>query len=83
LHLDESLKQQIITNCKNGAYKSFGKNQVLRTEDIDGFKYHFSNDEWIMIRPSGTEPLLRVYGEAPSKARVTELLQTAKKELLG
>jgi phosphomannomutase len=83
LHLDETLKQQIITNCKNGSYKSFGKYQVMRTEDIDGFKYHFSNDEWIMIRASGTEPLLRVYGEAPSKAMVTEMLQAAKKALLG
>ncbi|MCY7411205.1 MAG: phosphoglucomutase/phosphomannomutase family protein [Chitinophagales bacterium] len=83
LHLEESLKQQIIERCKNGDFKSFGKYQVMRIEDIDGYKYHFSNDEWIMIRPSGTEPLLRVYGEAPSKAGVNELLQAAKKELLG
>lgn len=83
LHLEESLKQEIIQRCKNGEFKSFGKYQVMRTEDIDGYKYHFSNDEWIMIRPSGTEPLLRVYGEAPSKAGVNELLQAAKKELLG
>jgi len=83
LHLDESLKQQIITNCKNGSYKSFGNYQVMRVEDIDGYKFHFNNDEWIMIRASGTEPLLRVYGEAQSKAKVTELLQTAKKTLLG
>lgn len=83
LHLDESLKQEIIRRCTNGEFTSFGKYKVLRTEDIDGYKYHFSNDEWIMIRPSGTEPLLRVYGEAPSKAAVTELLQTARKVLLG
>lgn len=83
LHLDESLKQQIIAKCKKGEYNSFGKYQVMRVEAIDGFKYHFSNDEWIMIRPSGTEPLLRVYGEAPTKAMVTEMLQTVKKALLG
>ncbi|MBK9730170.1 MAG: phosphoglucomutase/phosphomannomutase family protein [Chitinophagaceae bacterium] len=83
LHLDEALKQQIVQNCKENKYTSFGKYTVQRVEDIDGFKYHFSDNEWIMIRASGTEPLLRVYGEAPTKAEVTELLQTAKKALLG
>ena len=83
LHLDESLKQQIIKNCQEGKYSSFGKYKVQRVEDIDGYKYHFDNDQWIMIRASGTEPLLRVYGEASTKAAVTELLQAAKKELLG
>ncbi|HYV95418.1 MAG TPA: phosphoglucomutase/phosphomannomutase family protein [Chitinophagales bacterium] len=83
LHLDESLKQHIIQRCRNGEFTSFGKYKVLNTEDIDGYKFHFSNDEWVMIRPSGTEPLLRVYGEAPSKNGVTELLQTVRKILLG
>ena len=83
LHLDESLKQQIVQNCKDNKYKSFGTYVVQRVEDIDGFKYHFSDEEWIMIRASGTEPLLRVYGEAPTKEAVTVLLQSAKKALLG
>lgn len=83
LHLDELLKQQIIQNCKDNKYTSFGKYTVQRVEDIDGYKFHFSENEWIMIRASGTEPLLRVYGEAPTKNEVTELLQTAKKALLG
>jgi phosphomannomutase len=83
LHLDEALKQQIVQNCKDNKYKSFGSYVVQRVEDIDGFKYHFSDDEWIMIRASGTEPLLRVYGEAPTKEAVTTLLQSAKKALLG
>jgi phosphomannomutase len=83
LHLDESLKQQIIQNCRENKYTSFGKYNVQRVEDIDGFKYHLGENEWIMIRPSGTEPLLRVYGEAPTKEEVRELLQTARKTLLG
>ncbi|MCS6990927.1 MAG: phosphoglucomutase/phosphomannomutase family protein [Chitinophagales bacterium] len=82
LHLDDSLKQQIIANCQKGLYKSFGRYHILRTEDLDGFKYHFSNDEWVMIRPSGTEPLLRVYGEAPSRQGVRDMLQTVKQVLL-
>lgn len=83
LHLDEALKRQIVQNCKENKYTAFGNYVVQRVEDIDGYKYHFSDNEWIMIRASGTEPLLRVYGEAPSKEAVTALLQTAKKALLG
>ncbi len=71
-----------MQNCADDKYSSFGKYNVQRVENTDGYKYHFDNDQWIMIRASGTEPLLRVYGEASSKEAVTELLQTAKKTLL-
>jgi len=83
LHLEESLKQQIIKNCLEKKYSSFGKYKPVRTEDIDGFKYHLSDNEWFMIRPSGTEPLLRVYAEAPSKEGVNEILETVKGVLLN
>lgn len=83
LHLDEALKQRIITDCKAGRFTSFGDYIVRRTEDIDGFKYHLSDNEWLMIRASGTEPLLRVYAEAPDKAGVERLLSAARGTLLG
>jgi phosphomannomutase len=83
LHLEESLKQQIIANCKAGKYTSFGKYKIERVEDIDGYKYHLADESWVMIRPSGTEPLLRIYAEAPTKEMVLDILTTVKKELLG
>jgi phosphomannomutase len=83
LHLEESQKLEIIEKCRTQGYVKFGDYNVLRTEDIDGYKYHFKNGEWLMIRASGTEPLLRVYAEAPSKQEVTQLLNSARKTLLG
>ena len=83
LHLREEQKIQIIENCKNGVYKSFGSATVERVEDIDGFKFHLMNEECVMIRASGTEPVLRVYGEAANADRVNELLEVVRKELLG
>jgi phosphomannomutase len=56
---------------------------VERVEDIDGFKFHLQHEECIMIRPSGTEPVLRVYGEAANAERVNELLEIVRKTLLG
>ncbi|MCA9965060.1 MAG: phosphoglucomutase/phosphomannomutase family protein, partial [Anaerolineales bacterium] len=49
----------------------------VRVEDIqttDGVKYYLDDGSWLLIRPSGTEPVLRVYAEAPSDARVKALL---------
>jgi phosphomannomutase len=83
LHLKEEKKQEIIANCKNGAYTSFGPLKVERVEDIDGYKFHFPMEEVVMIRASGTEPVLRVYGEAANAERVNEILEIVKKQLLG
>lgn len=47
-------------------------------EDIqttDGVKYYLNDGSWLLIRPSGTEPVLRVYAEAPSDERVGALLR--------
>ena len=83
LHLEEALKQTIIANCKTGKYTAFGKYKIERVEDIDGYKYHLPNECWVMIRPSGTEPLLRIYAEAPTKEMVLDILEEVKKLLLG
>lgn len=48
---------------------------VSRVDNSDGIKYRFGNEGWLLIRPSGTEPLLRVYAEARDPATVRELLK--------
>ncbi|MFN8308776.1 MAG: hypothetical protein U0T73_02320 [Chitinophagales bacterium] len=83
LHLKEEQKLRIVDACKNGEYKVFGDLTVERVEDIDGYKYHFANEECVMIRASGTEPVLRVYGEAATPERVNEILETVRKALVG
>ncbi|HOY49332.1 MAG TPA: phosphoglucomutase/phosphomannomutase family protein [Flavobacteriales bacterium] len=80
LHLPEAEKQRVITSCKNGEVKNIGDRPVIRVEDMDGFKYFVSEDEWLMVRPSGTEPLLRVYAEAHDHAGVMKLIGDARKQ---
>lgn len=80
-HLPEEDKIKIIKNCEDGIYKSFAGRKVLSIEKIDGFKYYLENEEWIMIRASGTEPVLRIYAESNNKQNAINILNTAKKEL--
>ncbi|HSH00938.1 MAG TPA: phosphoglucomutase/phosphomannomutase family protein [Anaerolineae bacterium] len=47
---------------------------VERIDTVDGVKYYLADGSWLLIRPSGTEPVLRVYAEAPNDDRVKALL---------
>lgn len=83
LHIDETLKQKIIQHCKEDKYKSFGKYPIQGKENIDGYKYFLNNEQWIMIRASGTEPILRIYGESDTYENVIKLLDTVKDIILN
>ncbi len=81
LHIEESKKWAIMDKCKNGQITSIGGKSVIRTEDIDGYKFYLSEDEWLMVRPSGTEPVLRVYAHAADDNAVRALLDAGHKSL--
>ena len=83
LHLDEDKKLSIVENCINGSYSKFGDLSVERIETTDGFKYFFDEDSWVMIRPSGTEPVLRTYAEAPTQSQAFDLLKNVHDTLLS
>ncbi len=48
--------------------------EIERIDQVDGVKYYLADGSWLLIRPSGTEPVLRVYAEAPDDGRVAALL---------
>ena len=81
LHITEELKQQIISNCKGNTFTSFGDYQVKEVKTIDGWKYFFDDERWMMIRASGTEPVLRTYAEAPTIQEVREILSATQKTI--
>lgn len=82
LHLKEEQKIQIIENCNKGIYTAFGDMPIVKTETIDGFKFYFDQDSWVMIRPSGTEPVLRTYAEAANQAKCFDILKKVHNDLL-
>ena len=52
--------------------------QVLEVVRVDGVKFLFAHDAWLLLRPSGTEPLVRVYAEAPEAELVAGLLAAGR-----
>ncbi|MCC6684366.1 MAG: phosphoglucomutase/phosphomannomutase family protein, partial [Bacteroidia bacterium] len=82
LHLQESQKNSIIEKCQTGQYKNFGSYRIVNTETIDGFKFHLHTGDWVMIRPSGTEPVLRTYAEAPDSKTAFDILEQTKNTIL-
>lgn len=83
MHITEDLKQKTLKYLAETGFKKVGDREVLRVETIDGFKMHFANDEWLMIRPSGTEPVLRTYAEASSPAKVESLLKDCEEAIMA
>jgi phosphomannomutase len=83
LHITEEIKQSVLANCKAGKYTQFGSYKIEKTEDLDGFKFLLGNGEWVMVRASGTEPVLRVYSESSTNEKATAILEATKAILLA
>jgi phosphomannomutase len=82
LTLENSKKESIIKMAQDNGYKIFGKYSFNRRETIDGVKYHLDNGGWMMLRASGTEPLLRIYAEGNSKEETLDILEDVKQTIL-
>ena len=70
----EERKEQTYGTMKDHPPTELAGRAVVRTRDDDGFKFYLDDGSWALMRMSGTEPLMRVYSEAPTAARVEELL---------
>jgi phosphomannomutase len=70
-------KKAILEACEEKPEK-LGRYEVKEINDRDGYKF-FVDGGWLLIRASGTEPLLRFYAEADSLSKVNELLDEGMK----
>ena len=67
-------KTRMVEQLTHAAPAAIGGVRVARVDALDGVKYTMADESWLLIRPSGTEPVLRVYAEAREPRMVEALL---------
>jgi phosphomannomutase len=78
----EQERSTIIGRLQNNPTESIEGVKVAKKDTTDGFRFTLEDNTWLLIRFSGTEPVLRIYVETDSQARVEKLLEFGK-ELTG
>ncbi len=74
LHTTPARKDSALKTLGEDGFAEVAGTPVVKTETLDGFKYR-TETGWLLFRPSGTEPVLRVYAEAPTQERADALVQ--------
>ena len=84
LHVPNEIKESAIARAAGKEVQSLGRYRILRKENLDGIKFFLDAptngngaEAWLLMRVSGTEPLMRLYSEASSPELVQELLEEA------
>lgn len=77
-HISGEAKGSLLRRLQNEAPTVIAGRTVASVNFSDGFKFVFDNGDWLLIRPSGTEPVLRLYSEAADPDMVETLLRSAR-----
>jgi len=82
VELTPELKQGLASKLAQDP-SEFAGHRIASTNRIDGAKFILEDGSWILMRPSGTEPLVRVYAEASNEQELEVLLESGRKYILG
>jgi phosphomannomutase len=81
VHLQPGGRESAIARVAAATPDTIAGKRVTKKDDMDGFRFEFEGG-WLLVRPSGTEPLLRIYTEVTDKALVKPVLE-AGREIAG
>ncbi len=76
-------KEEMVARLTSDVPDSLAGENLVEVVTLDGVKYLLADDSWLLIRPSGTEPVLRVYAEARSPESVQSLLEFGESVAAG
>ncbi len=82
-HLSEAAKARALKKLRERPPTGFARYDVVRVNTIDGWKFSLSGGHWVLIRASGTEPLIRIYVEACSDSAAQRILRDARRQMIG
>jgi phosphoglucomutase len=76
LHLPDETQKKLSSRLREN-FSEFAGHRVAKTDRTDGLKLNFDDGSWVLIRPSGTEPVARIYAEASKLAAAEKLAEDA------
>jgi phosphomannomutase len=82
LDCPDTAKAAVLDALEDDLPGTFAGESVAGVTTVDGFKLTLEDGSWVLVRPSGTEPKLRVYAEATDEERVRAMLD-AGREFVG
>lgn len=77
LYLPDEVKSRAVERLR-GSFSEFLGRRVAKSDHTDGLKLVFENESWILLRLSGTEPLLRIYTEAATREEAARIASDAR-----
>ncbi len=77
LHLSDDVQAKLSERLRED-FKKFAGRRVAKIDRIDGLQMTFDDGEWLLMRPSGTEPVVRIYTEAATPAASQKLAEEAR-----
>lgn len=80
--LTDDQKRMLLQTLASGTPKEIAGMPIRQIETLDGYKFFFDGG-WLLIRPSGTEPVVRLYAEADSREKVERALAFAQAMTTG
>lgn len=80
-HLTREQIETVRGKMKDLNFQSIGGHKVVKKEIMDGLHFLFDDESWLLFRASGTEPLIRIYAEAPTMEQVEQFLAEGKRSV--
>ena len=77
LHLPDDAQSELAGRLR-ADFREFAGRRVVRTDRTDGLQLTFDDGAWVLMRPSGTEPVVRIYTEAATMAESQKLAKDAR-----
>jgi phosphomannomutase len=78
LHLEADVQRRLMNKLKSEPKELAGK-RITKIDRTDGLKVILDGGDWVLMRPSGTEPLVRIYSESTSDRAAQQLAEEARK----
>lgn len=79
MRVPDEKKNRLMGYLKKSPLKKVLDKDVIKIKDYDGYKFILKDLSWFMLRLSGTEPIVRIYAEAPGEKKALEMLEFGKK----